>query len=380
MTRREWLKTGAGAFCSAAAACGPKTTPRYQGYALVANFDGRSLGIIDLSRFQLLKEVPVDMAPEAVLAAPLHARAFSLSSTASFLHVLDLDSMQLAKTRISFRGSIVGARISHDQHLMWIALRDPDYLQSFDIATGQGQARVPLPEPVDAMEIFEDRVALVAASARVVICYDAKTGKLAVSTALNAIPRLLRWRPDGKVLLTGNTEDRSITAVNCTSMKPMIDLQLPLAPRNMCFNSDGGQMFVTGDGMDAVAIVSPYQTEVNETVLAGHMPGEMAATNSGPAYLFISNPDAGGVTVINIDNRRVIAQIPVGQRPGQILLTPDDEYALVLNEQSGDVAVIRLLNIRDADLDSRRSRTAPLFTMIPVGMRPVNIAIAPRAI
>ncbi len=139
-------------------------------------------------------------------------------------------------------------------------------------------------------------------------------------------------------------------------------------------------MFVTGDGMDAVSIVSPYQTEVNETVLAGHTPGDMAATSAGPAYLFISNPDAAAVTVISIDNRRVIAQIPVGQRPGQILLTPDDEYALVLNEQSGDVAVIRLLNIRDADLNSRRSRTAPLFTMIPVGSRPVSAAITPRLV
>jgi hypothetical protein len=53
---------------------------------------------------------------------------------------------------------------------------------------------------------------------------------------------------------------------------------------------------------------------------------------------------------------------------------------LVLNEQSGDVAVIRLLNIRDADLNSRRSRTAPLFTMIPVGSRPVSAAITPRSV
>ena len=169
-----------------------------------------------------------------------------------------------------------------------------------------------------------------------------------------------------------------MTAVDSRTMQPMVDLQLPLAPSQLCFNNDGGQLFVTGEGMDAVAIVSPYQTEVNETVLAGRMPGAMAVTSAGPAYLFISNTDAAEVTVINIDNRRVIAQIPVGQRPGPILLTPDNEYALILNEQSGDVAVIRLLNIRDADLNSRRSRTAPLFTMIPIGARPVSAAIAPR--
>jgi YVTN family beta-propeller protein len=119
---------------------------------------------------------------------------------------------------------------------------------------------------------------------------------------------------------------------------------------------------------------------VNETILAGKSPGSMAAISStkGPQYLFVANPESGDVTVIDIDTRRVLASIPVGQRPGQVLLTPDNEYALVLNEQSGDVAVIRLLNIRQANLISRRSRTAPLFTMIPVGLRPVGGVIAPR--
>jgi YVTN family beta-propeller protein len=377
LTRREWLAAGAGALGGVAAACGPKTTPRYQGYALVANRDGRTLGVIDLSRFQLLKEVPLAMAPETVLAAPDRARAFVFSSTAPFFHVADLESMQL-KSRVNLKGSFIRARVSADQRLLWVAVRDPNLLLSFDTSTGERKSRVSLPAAVDDMDLFADQVGLAASTARTVVRCDSKTGQLTSSPVLKAVPGLLRWRPDGKVLLIANTEDRSMTAVDSRTMQPMVDLQLPLAPSQLCFNNDGGQLFVTGEGMDAVAIVSPYQTEVNETVLAGRMPGAMAVTSAGPAYLFISNTDAAEVTVINIDNRRVIAQIPVGQRPGPILLTPDNEYALILNEQSGDVAVIRLLNIRDADLNSRRSRTAPLFTMIPIGARPVSAAIAPR--
>jgi YVTN family beta-propeller protein len=379
VTRREWLSAGAGALGCALGACGPKTTPRYQGYALVANHDSRTLGVIDLSRFQLLKEVPLEMTPTGVLAAPARSRAFVFSPSASFFHVLDLDSMQL-KSSNGFKGAFVCARMSADQQLLWVAVRDPNLLLSFDTATGERNLRRTLPVAVDDMDVYENQIALVGSNARVIICYDSKTGGFTASPALKALPRSVRWRSDGKVLITANTEDRSMTALDCKAMKAMVDLQLPLAPRKMCFNRDGGQMFVTGDGMDAVSIVSPFQTEVNETVLAGHTPGDMAATSAGPAYLFISNPDAAAVTVINIDNRRVIAQIPVGQRPGQILLTPDNEYALVLNEQSGDVAVIRLLNIRDADLNSRRSRTAPLFTMIPVGSRPLSAVITPRLV
>ena len=45
---------------------------------------------------------------------------------------------------------------------------------------------------------------------------------------------------------------------------------------------------------------------------------------------------------------------------------PDQQYALVLNQGSGDVGVIRIASIRQGG-----QRKAPLFTMIPVGGTPV---------
>ena len=52
-------------------------------------------------------------------------------------------------------------------------------------------------------------------------------------------------------------------------------MNLPLAvrPEHICFNADGGQVFVTGGGMDAVVVVYPYYTpQIGQTVLAGHSP------------------------------------------------------------------------------------------------------------
>ena len=52
-------------------------------------------------------------------------------------------------------------------------------------------------------------------------------------------------------------------------------VRLPLAvrPDNMCLGGGGGQLFITGEGMDAVVAVYPYQTQVAATLLAGHAPG-----------------------------------------------------------------------------------------------------------
>jgi DNA-binding beta-propeller fold protein YncE len=134
----------------------------------------------------------------------------------------------------------------------------------------------------------------------------------------------------------------------------------------MCVTSDGGQVFVSGPGMDAVVVVFPFRTEIGETLLAGSAPGAMAILDT-PNYLFVANPSAGGVTILDLATRKLAGIVSVGQDPGAILFTPDNQYALVLNRQSGDVAVIRLALIRN-----QRSKTAPLFTMIPVGSRPVS--------
>ena len=76
------------------------------------------------------------------------------------------------------------------------------------------------------------------------------------------------------------------------------------------------------------------------------------------------------MTVLDVDTRKLVAVVQVGRGPGSIVITPDKQYALVLNEVSGDVAVVRL-----AALASRRYKSAPLFTLIPVGERPVGAAV-----
>jgi YVTN family beta-propeller protein len=120
--------------------------------------------------------------------------------------------------------------------------------------------------------------------------------------------------------------------------------------------------------MDAVVVVDPYHTQVTETLLAGKAPGALAVSVD-PEYLFAANPESGDVTVLDVETRGLVAAVKVGQEPCYITFTPDHQYALVVNHRSGDLAVIRL------PIRHRRSMTAPLFTMIPVGAEPVSAAV-----
>jgi YVTN family beta-propeller protein len=118
--------------------------------------------------------------------------------------------------------------------------------------------------------------------------------------------------------------------------------------------------------MDAVVIVYPFQSQVGETVLAGRAPGPMAVSES---FLFLASPQSGDLSILNIANRKVIAVVAVGSDPGCIAVTPDDQFALVLNRKSGDVAVVRV-----GGITANRYKKAALLTVIPVGSRPVSAA------
>ncbi len=126
--------------------------------------------------------------------------------------------------------------------------------------------------------------------------------------------------------------------------------------------------------MDAVVSVFPFRTEVWETLLAGATPPGVMATgfepDKPPFCLLVANPDADTVTVLDVESGKLVAVVAVGSRPRQIVLTPNREYALVLNEKSGDMAVIRIFSLggNQAGGDRvKRYKSAPLFTMIPVG-------------
>jgi YVTN family beta-propeller protein len=124
--------------------------------------------------------------------------------------------------------------------------------------------------------------------------------------------------------------------------------------------------------MDAVVVIYPYQSYVSETRLVGRSPGAMGVSSS-PDYLFVANTEAGSVTVMDIITGKVAAVVAVGAQPRHVAVTPDNQYAIVLNSRSGDMAVILIEAILNPS--RRRYAPSPLFTMIPVGATPVSAAI-----
>jgi DNA-binding beta-propeller fold protein YncE len=86
----------------------------------------------------------------------------------------------------------------------------------------------------------------------------------------------------------------------------------------------------------------------------------------------VANAKSADVSIFNVESRKMVGVAPAGTNPSFITVTPDDEYALVLNQDSGDMAVLWI-----PALTRHRGRISPLFNMIPVGSKPVAAAVLP---
>jgi DNA-binding beta-propeller fold protein YncE len=355
----------------ALAACRKPKATRFPGYCFVANQDGRSVAVVDLSGFRVRKQIHLDAAPTVVLRHPEHPVVFVLAPQSGTVY--EIDAVSLAIGRTARAGSqAADMRISPRGDALWVLYRDPAALVEMPLNSLRPGRRIRLSAPPDDFDLSsENRAAIAIRQDRSIVIASLTSATIERTIAAGAEPSVVRFQSDGKQLIAGSRADRSVTMFDVATGKTVVRLPLPLEPRHFCFTPDGGQLFISGDGMDAVVIVYPYRTEVAETILAGHAPGVMAITDTSPSYLLVANPETSSITVFDVDSRKLVAVVQVGRQPGSILITPDNQYVLVLNEESGDLAVIRIFSLAGR----YRYKPAPLFTMIPVGERPVSAAV-----
>ncbi len=351
------------------AGCG-RSEPIVNSFAFVANSEGRAIAVINLAVFALAGRIPLDADPTEVLASPGRRTIYALSAADGLLH-----EVSVAKRQVTRRVAVgVGARelrISSDQTMLCLIAKQQVVIverQKLEVL-----ARVNLPAPAVDFDVSPEspHAACTLAGTGEVAIVDLTTRRLALRAKLSSVGGTLRFLKNGTWILVGLPGEKLLSVIDTASGKLVVDLPLAIRPDRFCFSGDLGQLFVTGEGADAVAIVYPFQSQVAATLLAGHQPGAMAASRN-PAYLFVANPTSNAVTVIDVPTQRVVGAVPVGQQPIHIAMTPDDQFALVLNKSSGDMAVLSTSRFTKV---VRRDRSAPLFHLVPVGSAPVSAAI-----
>ncbi len=363
-----------------AAACGPPKAVGYRGNLLVANRAGRNVGVVDLLRFQLRRQIPLDGAPSDVVAHPSLGRAYVLGAETGVVWEIDSERQAVRRRAALCKQALamtrqVGEQPAAEKPALWVLSRDPAELVELPLDSMMPGRRIRLPWTPDGFTLGAgNRAAVAGYRNREIAVASLEKGAIERVIESKDEPSLLHFRLDGEQLIAGSHPERAVTIFEVSSGKTVVRLPLPVAPRNFCEGGRGGQLYVTGDGMDAVVTIYPYETEIGQTMLAGHAPDAMTVTSGDTPLLLVANPDSDRVTALdaNTAGKSLVTVVNVGQEPRRILMTPDNAYALVLNRRSGDVAVIRRFSL---DNGKPFRRPTAVFTMVPVGEEPVAAAV-----
>ena len=125
--------------------------------------------------------------------------------------------------------------------------------------------------------------------------------------------------------------------------------------------ADREKLFVTLPLVNQVAVIDTRSWKVVNYVDAGIKPTSIAL-QADQKYVWLGNDD-GGVTAIDVGTQKVAAQIPTGAGRHEIVVTADNRLAFISNREAGTVSLIDV-----AKLDKIKD--------VKVGPNPVSLALS----
>jgi len=358
----------------AAAGCGRKLASRYFGWLFIASAGDKALAVADLSDFRRVTSIPLPQAPAQVFR--VGTKVFASCPEGRAIYEIDPEALRITG-KIAFPGRIAGCAVCPDGSRIAVMTEQPAALHLVDPVARRVTARVALPAAPALIDVTNTVAAVSIAGGTTITRISLGSAKVIGATEVGFRPGVLRIHDDAKLILAGASDRGEIVTVSSDSGALIARLPLAFTPARFCFNIDngheGGQMFVTGSSGDEIAICSPYQSEVEQTIVGGRTPFAMAVGATGDqSLLYVTNPGSGDLSIFDIDTRMLAASVHIGGKPGEVLLTPDGEYALVVNQESGDVSVVRVQTVLD-----KKNKVKPLFTVFPTGANPQSAAIVP---
>lgn len=368
LTRRDLATLAAGSL----AACQSKRPVGFAGHAFVANQAGGAVAAVDLTALAVVRHILLEAGPTELVTHSLRPIVYALTPSTGRVHEILADRLGVGR-QVHLGADPQGIRVAPGGGSLWAMLPKDRQMAEVQLDRLRAVRRVTLPAaPVDfafaPMGTPAEGALAVSLGGTGQVAFIAN-GSVGGVIELGGHIGKLQFRRDGKLLLAADLASRQIVAYDLVRKRVAVRLPLAVRPDHWCLKSDGGQLFITGEGADAVVTVYPFSTEIGSITLAGRTPASMAAS-ANPDYLFVANPNSSDVTIVNIQTGKVIAVSPVGRGPCFVAVTPDSEFALVLNKDSGDMAVLHIPTI-----SARRNKSATLTTMIPVGSQPVSAVV-----
>ncbi len=339
--------------------------------AYVTTADG-SVTVVDLVRLKAVARIAVGPGLSGMREHPSRPEIFGVSTTGGYVWVLDPRANHFTgqvTARIAVGPLPYSLDFSPDGNRVYTTASGNNTLVVIDAKSRSVVGRAATGrEPVLARVTPDGKNVLVMNRRDGSLgIHDAATLALRGNVSVVSEPEDVAVLPDSSMAFVLSRSERRISVVDLRRGVLVAHLGLAGKPTDMLLKPDGGELYVISPEAHGLQAINTWTHEVGDYMVLGSTPTR-GVLSSDASLLYVSDTAAGRVTPVDIFNRRIVRDpgkgfpVQAGDAPSVLRFDPAENLLLVVNQGSGDLAVIRV-------------RTNFLLTMIPVGDHPQELAV-----
>jgi len=141
-------------------------------------------------------------------------------------------------------------------------------------------------------------------------------------------------------------QDAFARIVHPTKLPPEPEQPRYKTPLHMALRPDGRELFVTCESAHSVIVIDMVQRRKVAEIAVGGQPTEVCFSPDGQRA-YVSNRLDDSVSVIDVSARRALATVPVGDEPHGVLTDRSGRILYVANASSDSISVIDTSSLRE---------------------------------
>ncbi|HUY82686.1 MAG TPA: YncE family protein [Acidobacteriaceae bacterium] len=374
------------AFTVALAGCNSSHFPHYPSnyreYAYVTNSGSNTVTALDLVNLRQDRIMAVGSNPTGIAVNPKKNEVYAVNTGSGTVSVIDATRNRVVAT-ITVHRKPYFISVNASGTLAYVANSGSNNISVLDLDTRREIRTIPVGHGPG--------LAIISPDGNTIVVTNRISGSVSIIDAKSYLTRAVFsgcTQATDVVILPNSTKafvacsgSHQVMAIGLAqpqnpnqtlhSDRLLTFLDVGKSPIHLALKPDGGEIFVSNFDSDSISEINTYTNEVGGAYLVGAHPafGIVSADNS---LLWISNFNADTIGIYSIDDGTLIKpSIHVGAGPDSLAFSADGFFLLAVDAQSGDVSVIRT----QSHNASGAVRIGSLFTMLPAGNNPSDIAV-----
>lgn len=334
----------------------------------------RLLFLLALLLFLAARQIGKDDQP-SFLRPGLRLYAYVMNTGDGSVSVVDLVSLQ-TRARVEVGPAPSGIRAHPTRDEIWGVSTAGGYVWVIDARSDQVAARIEVGGQPFAVDFSPDgKHAYVAASgSNAVVAIDCERRVVAGRARVGRRPWIARASPDGRLLVVPNRDDNTVTLLSAHDLSPIATIPVAPRPEQVVVLPNGTTAFVSAAGGEngrttrQVSVVDLQQPGLIANLPLPATPGDLVLEPKD-GKLLVPSPESHGLTVIDTWRNEVEHFMLVGSAPSRGVIATD--------ARDPDVKTLYLSDADAGQVIPTQLRFRRAMRPIPAGQRPGVCRVTP---